>query len=198
GGKKGTAGPTWTVGPPTVGSGAPTRAETKETPAPPLGADETRAARQRLGWTAPPFEVPADIRDAWRAAGQRSRPARLSWDKRIASLAADKRAEFNRRLAGDLPQEALAAAVRGLKEKLASAPKEIATRAASEFALEALTAAVPEMVGGSADLTGSNNTRPKGMAALSATQPSGRFIHFGVREHGMAAAMNGMAVHGGI
>ena len=182
----------------TIGFGAPTKAGTKESHGSPLGADEIRAARQRLGWTAPPFEVPADIRDAWRAAGQRSRPARLSWDKRIASLAADKRAEFNRRLAGDLPQEALAAAVRGLKEKLASAPKEIATRAASEFALEALTAAVPEMVGGSADLTGSNNTRPKGMAALSATQPSGRFIHFGVREHGMAAAMNGMAVHGGI
>ena len=182
----------------TIGFGAPTKAGTKDSHGSPLGPDEIRAARQRLGWTAPPFEVPADIRDAWRAAGQRSRPARLSWDKRIASLAAHKRAEFNRRLAGDLPQEALAAAVRGLKEKLASAPKEIATRAASEFALEALTAAVPEMIGGSADLTGSNNTRPKGMAALSATHPSGRFIHFGVREHGMAAAMNGMAVHGGI
>ena len=182
----------------TIGFGAPSKAGTKDSHGSPLGADEIRGARQRLGWTAPPFEVPTDIRDAWRAAGQRGRPARLAWDKRIANLAADKRAEFNRKLAGDLPEEALAAAVRGLKEKLAATPKEIATRAASEFALEALTAAVPEMMGGSADLTGSNNTRPKGMAALSAAQPSGRFIHFGVREHGMAAAMNGMAVHGGI
>ena len=101
-------------------------------------------------------------------------------------------------MAGNLPAEALAAAVRGMKEKLAAAPKEIATRVASEQALEALTAAVPEMVGGSADLTGSNNTRAKGMAALTAANPGGRFVHYGVREHGMAAAMNGMALHGGI
>ena len=85
-----------------------------------------------------------------------------------------------------------------MKEKLAATPKEVATRAASETALEALTAAVPEMIGGSADLTGSNNTRPKGMTVFSARDYSGRFIHYGVREHGMAAAMNGMALHGGI
>jgi transketolase len=97
-----------------------------------------------------------------------------------------------------LPKEALAAAVRGLKEQLAAAPKDIATRASSEFALGALTAAVPEMIGGSADLTGSNNTQPKGMAAMSAAHPAGRFIHYGVREHGTAAAMNGMALHGGV
>ena len=99
---------------------------------------------------------------------------------------------------GELPKDKLAAAVRGVKEKLAAAPKEIATRAASESALEALTAAVPEMIGGSADLTGSNNTKPKGMPVLSAANYGGRFIHYGVREHGMAAAMNGMALHGGI
>ena len=85
-----------------------------------------------------------------------------------------------------------------MKQKLAATPKEIATRSASEFALEALTAALPEMIGGSADLTGSNNTRTKAMKALSAADYSGRFIHYGVREHGMAAAMNGMALHGGI
>jgi transketolase len=182
----------------TIGFGAPTKAGTHDSHGSPLGADEIRGARQRLGWTAAPFEVPADIRDAWRTAGQRGRPARLAWDKRVASLAADKRAEFKRRVAGDLPNEALAAAIRGIKEKLAAAPQEIATRKASEFALEALAPAVPEMIGGSADLTGSNNTRPKGMAVLSAAQPAGRFIHYGVREHGMAAAMNGMALHGGI
>jgi transketolase len=181
-----------------IGFGAPTKAGTKDVHGSPLGAEEIRGARQRLGWTSPPFEVPADIRDAWRAAGQRGRPARLAWEKRVAGVAADRRAEFNRRLAGDLPAEALTAAIRGLKEKLAAAPKQIATRAASEFALEALTAAVPEMIGGSADLTGSNNTRAKGMAVFSAANPIGRFIHYGVREHGMAAAMNGMAVHGGV
>ena len=85
-----------------------------------------------------------------------------------------------------------------MKEKLAASPKEIATRAASEEALQVLTAAVPEMVGGSADLTGSNNTRAKGMAAVSANNYGARFVHYGIREHGMAAAMNGMALHGGI
>jgi transketolase len=182
----------------TIGFGAPTKAGTKDSHGSPLGADEIKGARERLGWTSPPFEVPPDIRDAWRAAGQRGRPARLAWEKRVASLAADRRAEFGRRLAGDLPKEALAAAVRGLKEQLAATPKEIATRASSEFALGALTAAVPEMIGGSADLTGSNNTQPKGMAAMSAAHPAGRFIHYGVREHGMAAAMSGMALHGGV
>ena len=182
----------------TIGFGAPTKAGTKESHGSPLGAEEIRSARMRLGWTSPPFEVPADIRDAWRAVGQRGRAARLAWEKRVTSLPPDQYAEFNRRLAGDLPVEALAAAVRGLKETLAAAPKEIATRASSELALGALTAAVPEMIGGSADLTGSNNTRPKGMAAMSAAHPAGRFIHYGVREHGMVAAMSGMALHGGV
>ena len=182
----------------TIGFGAPTKAGTKDSHGSPLGADEIKGARERLGWTSPPFEVPPDIRDAWRAAGQRGRPTRLAWEKRVASLAADRRAEFSRRLAGDLPKEALAAAVRGLKEQLAATRKDIATRASSEFALGALTAAVPEMIGGSADLTGSNNTQPKGMAAMSAAHPAGRFIHYGVREHGTAAAMNGMALHGGV
>jgi transketolase len=99
---------------------------------------------------------------------------------------------------GDLPGDRLAAAVHSVKQKLAAEPKDLATRAASEFALEALVPALPEMIGGSADLTGSNNTRTKSMTAMSATDYAGRFIHYGIREHGMAAAMNGMAVHGGI
>src|SRR5580704_15565565 len=147
-----------------IGFGAPTKAGSEKAHGSPLGADEIKGARARLGWNWPPFEVPADIAAAWRAAGERSRTTRLAWEQRLASIAPDRRAEFERRLAGDLPKDALAAAVRGVKEKLAAAPKEIATRIASEQALEALTAAVPEMVGGSADLTGSNNTRPKGMA----------------------------------
>jgi transketolase len=181
-----------------IGFGAPTKAGSEKSHGSPLGLEEVKGAREKLGWTSPPFEMPADIAAAWREAGARSRTARLSWEQRLASLAPDRRAEFDRRIAGELPTAALAAAVRGMKEKLAAAPKEIATRVASEQALDALAAAVPEMVGGSADLTGSNNTRPKGMAALTAANPGGRFIHYGVREHGMAAAMNGMALHGGI
>ena len=181
-----------------IGFGAPSKAGSEKAHGSPLGADEIKGARERLGWTSPPFEVPADIAAAWRAAGERSRITRLAWEQRLASVAPERRAEFERRLAGDLPKDALAAAVHGVKQKLAAAPKEIATRVASEQALEALTAAVPEMVGGSADLTGSNNTRPKGMAAFTAANPAGRFIHYGVREHGMASAMNGMALHGGI
>jgi transketolase len=182
----------------TIGFGAPTKAGSEKSHGSALGAGEIKGARARLGWTAPPFEVPADIRDAWRAAGVRARPARAAWERRLANLPADRRAEFTRRLAGELPAAALAAAIGGVKERLVVEPREIATRAASELALEALTAALPEMVGGSADLTGSNNTRTKGMVAFSAARPDGRFVHYGIREHGMAAAMNGMALHGGI
>ncbi|MGA8950252.1 MAG: transketolase C-terminal domain-containing protein, partial [Xanthobacteraceae bacterium] len=130
-------------------------------------------------------------------AGARSRPARLAWEKRLAAFDPAKRAEFERRIAGELPGK-LAAAVKDLKQKLAAAPKDIASRAASEFALDALTVALPDMIGGSADLTGSNNTRAKGMTVLQAPDYAGTFIHYGVREHGMASAMNGMALHGGI
>ncbi len=181
-----------------IGFGAPTKAGTEKSHGSPLGADEIAAARAKLNWSASPFEIPADIREAWRTAGHRSQPARLAWQGRLAALDANTRAEFERRTRGALPAAALAAAVGAAKQKLAAAPKEIATRAASELALETLTAVLPEMIGGSADLTGSNNTRTKAMKVLSAADYSGRFIHYGVREHGMAAAMNGMALHGGI
>jgi transketolase len=181
----------------TIGFGAPTKAGKASSHGSALGADEIKGAREKLGWDYPPFEIPADVLAWWRGAGQRSKGAHKAWDQRLAAMPADKCAEFERRVRGDLPS-ALAGAVRGVKEKLAAEPKEIATRIASENALGVLAAAVPEMVGGSADLTGSNNTRPKGMAAMSAADYAGRFIHYGVREHGMAAAMNGMALHGGI
>jgi transketolase len=181
----------------TIGFGAPNKGGTEKSHGSPLGPEEIAAARQKLGWSAPPFEIPPDIRQLWRAAGERNKPARLAWEKRLAALAADKRAEFGRRIRGEFG-DALARAITGVKQKLAQEPKEIATRAASELALEALTAALPEMIGGSADLTGSNNTRAKGMQVLKAPDYSGTFIHYGVREHGMAAAMNGMALHGGI
>jgi transketolase len=181
----------------TIGFGAPTKAGKSSSHGSPLGADEIKGAREKLGWTYPPFEIPADILNWWRSAGARSKSAHKAWDERFAALPIEKRGEFARRINGDLPP-GFTNVVRNAKEKLAAEPKEIATRIASENALTVLTAAVPEMVGGSADLTGSNNTRPKGMAAMSAADYAGRFIHYGIREHGMAAAMNGMALHGGV
>jgi transketolase len=182
----------------TIGFGAPSKAGTEKCHGSPLGADEIKGARERLGWPEPAFVVPADVRELWRGAALAGKAAHAAWNDRLAALAPERRAEFGRRRRGDLPKDALADAVRSVKAKLAAAPKEVATRAASETALEALAAAVPEMIGGSADLTGSNNTKPKGMTVLSAADYSGRFIHYGVREHGMAAAMNGMALHGGV
>ena len=182
----------------TIGFGAPTKGGTEKAHGSPLGAAEIEAARKNLGWTEPPFVIPADLRELWRQAGLRSRGARTAWNARLAALAPDVREEFERRLRGDPAQSALASTVRAVKQQLAAKPQEVATRRASEIALESLVPALPELLGGSADLTGSNNTRPKGMTVLSADDYSGRFIHYGVREHGMAAAMNGMALHGGI
>src|SRR5690348_7386788 len=182
----------------TIGFGAPTKAGTEKCHGSALGADEIKGARSQLGWSAPAFEIPAEVREAWRTAGSRSAEAHRTWQSRLAALDATQRAEFERRIAGALPKGKLDAAVTAVKEKLAAAPQAIATRAASELTLESLAAALPEMIGGSADLTGSNNTRPKGMAVFSAADPAGRFVHYGVREHGMASAMNGMALHRGV
>ncbi len=182
----------------TIGFGAPNKAGSEKSHGSPLGADEIAGARKNLNWDAPPFEIPKDILDAWRAAGSRGKAAHDAWTKTLAAKDAAQRAEFERRMKGDLPQKALADAVGKMKAALAASPKEIATRTASEQALEVLTAAVPEMIGGSADLTGSNNTRVKGMVAVSAANYGGRYVNYGIREHGMAAAMNGMALHGGL
>ncbi len=181
----------------TIGYGAPTKAGKSSSHGSPLGAEEIAGARKTLQWSEPAFQIPADVLTSWRAAGQRSKSARKEWDKRLAGLASDKRADFERRMRGDLPGT-LNAAVRAVKESLAKEPKEIATRIASELALDMLIPAVPEMIGGSADLTGSNNTRTKSMKAMSAADYSGRFIHYGIREHAMASAMNGMTLHRGI
>ncbi len=181
----------------TIGYGAPNKGGTEKAHGSPLGAEEVAATRKNLGWTSPPFEIPADILAEWRKTGTRSKAQRQAWSDRFARLDGAKRAEFERRISGKL-NDKFPAAVRELKQKLAATPKEIATRAASEFALDALTVALPEMIGGSADLTGSNNTRAKGMKVLDAANYDGTFIHYGVREHGMMAAMNGMALHGGV
>ncbi len=182
----------------TIGFGAPTKAGSEKSHGSPLGADEIAGARKNLKWDSPPFEIPADILAAWREAGSRGAKAHADWTKTFSSKDAGVRSEFERRMKGELPAKALNDAVAKMKASLAEEPKEIATRIASENALTVLTAAVPEMIGGSADLTGSNNTRVKGMVAVSANNYGGRYVNYGIREHGMAAAMNGMALHGGL
>lgn len=176
-----------------IGKGAPNKQGTSATHGSPLGADEIAATRAELGWNHPPFEIPADILDAWRAAGSRGAAAHQDWQKRLNSNA--NGVEFTRRMNGELPQ---ASAMQNYLASLVANPAKVATRKASEMALEALTAAIPELVGGSADLTGSNNTKTKSTGPLTRNDYSGRYVYYGIREFGMAAAMNGMALHGGI
>src|SRR3954454_17511263 len=151
-----------------IGYGAPLKAGKASCHGSPLGADEIKGAREKLLWSHAPYEIPAPVLSAWRDAGARGKPAHAAWQTRLASVAGDKRKEITRRTRGDIPAERLAAAVREVKQKLAATPKDIATRTACEFALESLIPALPEMIGGSADLTGSNNTRIKSMQAIMA------------------------------
>jgi transketolase len=178
----------------TIGLGAPKKAGTAATHGAPLGPEEVAGARKALDWPHPPFDMPDDVLSAWRAAGRRGRNLRQQWRARV-NISPCK-AEFEKALAGDCVRDA-DEAIRTLKKALAAAPQQIATRRASEIALEAINQAVPETIGGSADLTGSNNTKTRGLAVLSAEDYAGRYVHYGVREHAMAAAMNGMALHGG-
>ena len=156
---------------------------------------EIAAARQAMGWTAPPFEVPDEVLKPWRAAGRKGGKARRTWTARLKSSA--DRAEFERAMAGDLPADAFAALDAHIARAVADKPAA-ATRQHSGAALDQLFPAIPEMIGGSADLTGSNNTYVKGTKAFDRPDYTGRYVHYGVREHGMAAAMNGMALHGGV
>ena len=175
-----------------IGYGAPTLAGTSKTHGSALGDAEIKGAREKLGWPYAPFEVPDNILGAWRKAGMRSADARAAWEKRFAAAPA----EFKRLMAGDLPA-GWEKIVDGLKQAAVSSAA-VATRQSSQTVLESLTAAIPEMIGGSADLTGSNNTKTGKMTPVSAKDYSGRYIYYGVREHAMAAAMNGLALHGGV
>ena len=179
-----------------IGYGAPNKEGTSATHGAPLGDDEIAATREKLDWPHAPFEVPADILDSWRAAGRRAENERQSWNGRLAAMAADRRATFERMVAGDLP-EGFDQAIDDYKKELAADLPKLATRQASQKTLNVLTKAVPELIGGSADLTGSNLTLADGMDAVSAANYGGSHVYYGVREHGMAAAMNGMALHGG-
>jgi len=176
-----------------IGKGAPNKQGTSATHGAALGAAEVAAARTELGWTAEPFVVPEPILEAWRETGKRGAQARRAGEARLAAAALG--GELNRRMAGDATPDGW---LRPYLDNLMAAPQKIATRKASELALGAINDAIPETLGGSADLTGSNNTKTSATAPLSKNDYSGRYIYYGIREFGMAAAMNGMALHGGI
>jgi transketolase len=181
----------------TIGYGAPHKAGTAKAHGEALGADELKGAKEKLGISLEPFSVPDDVLAAWREAGRRGAPARAEWEARLAELGSRKRAEFERRLRHERPAS-LAKALKAHKKALIETPQNIATRKSSEAAIEAIAAAMPmEFLAGSADLTGSNNNKAKSAVAFSAKTPKGRFIHYGIREHGMCAAMNGIFLHGG-
>ncbi|HEY4636197.1 MAG TPA: transketolase, partial [Rhodospirillales bacterium] len=180
-----------------IGFGAPHKQGTAATHGSPLGAEEVAAARKELGWPHPPFVVPEPILKAWRRTGKRGTPARAAWEATLAAAPEKTRHEWNRRIAGKLPAT-LGDAIAALKDRLGEAAPKWATRKASGEVLETLVAQIPELVGGSGDLTGSNLTQTKTQRNVRAGDYSGSYIHFGVREHGMAACLNGLALHGGL
>ncbi len=180
-----------------IGFGAPTLAGTAKTHGSPLGAAEIAGAREKLKWPHAPFVVPENVLSTWRAAGARGAATHKAWAGRLAQLPDAARAEFQRLNAGALPS-GWDKAILALKQKTSAEAPKVATRQSSETVLNALAGVIPELVGGSADLTGSNNTKALGMKPLTASDYAGRYVYYGVREHGMAAAMNGMALHGGI
>ncbi|WP_316238134.1 transketolase [Bradyrhizobium sp. SZCCHNR1015] len=181
----------------TIGYGAPTKAGTSKVHGEALGAEELKGAKEKLGISQEPFSVPDDVLAAWREAGRRGAPARAEWETRLGEMGPRKRAEFERRLRHERPAS-LAKALKDHKKALLETPLNVATRKSSEAAIEVIAAAMPfEFVAGSADLTGSNNNKAKSATSFSAKTPKGRFIHYGIREHGMAACMNGIFLHGG-
>ena len=179
-----------------IGFGAPKKAGTSKAHGEPLGAEELAAAKKQLGITGGAFEVAADLLKAWQGFGAAGAAERKAWDERLAGLSERKRGEFERRL-GHVPPAKLAKAIAAHKKALAADAPTIATRKASELALDAVVPVMPELVSGSADLTPSNNTKAKGLEDFTPKTPKGRYVRYGIREHAMAAAMNGITLHGG-
>ncbi|HIJ39247.1 MAG TPA: transketolase [Rhodospirillaceae bacterium] len=179
-----------------IGFGAPSKAGSEKTHGAPLGAEEIAGTRAKLNWPHAPFVVPSPLLDAWRAAGRRGQAARLAWEKRLGLADSATRGSFLRSLEGSLP-EGWQAAAQSFKAKVIADKPLWAARKASQEALEVLTAAIPELIGGSADLTHSNLTITRSTRPITPSDASGSYLHYGVREHGMAALMNGLALHGG-
>ncbi len=180
-----------------IGWGAPKKAGSHKVHGEPLGVEEASATKTALKLSAVPFEVNADALKLWRTAGQRSGAAHQEWKTRFAAVSPRKQAEFLRRMAGQRPA-GLVKAFASQRKALIAAPVTVATRKASELALDVAYGAMPELLSGSADLTPSNNTKAKGFESITPKSWKGRYVHYGIREHGMAAAMNGMALHGGL
>jgi transketolase len=176
-----------------IGKGAPNKQGTSATHGAPLGDDEISAAREVLGWDAKPFEIPEQILSDWRSTAERGAKAHADWQNRLGG--SDQKAEFERRMAGELPE---GFSLDSYVQSLIDEPQKFATRKASEMALAEINTKLPETIGGSADLTGSNNTKAGGIGPFTADDYSGRYVYYGIREFGMAAAMNGMALHGGV
>jgi transketolase len=181
----------------TIGYGAPTKAGKESAHGAPLGEAEILGARDRLGWPFPPFVIPDEIGRAWHEAGVRGRPARLAWEKRLAAAPAAVQAAVTAAPGAAIPEQAVSA-MAAFKQKLVETKPSIATRKASEDVLKVLVPTVPALVGGSADLTHSNLTVVPGMKSVTRDNYAGDYIHWGIREHGMSAAMNGLALHGGL
>ena len=180
-----------------IGFGLPTKAGTQKAHSDAPGEEEIAGARKLLDWPSPPFVIPEPLLAAWRAIGARGRMGRLAWSERVKAAPAALRADFERRMSGALP-EGWRAAIGAARETFLKGGKDIATRQASGAVLDHLFAAIPELLGGSADLTPSNNTKAKGEVEVRPGEYKGSYVHYGVREHGMAAAMNGIALHGGL
>jgi transketolase len=181
-----------------IGKGAPNKQGTKATHGSPLGADEIAAARVTLGWTLPPFELPEAAVADWRTAGARTAGLTSAWRERVSKLDSSTRAEVERRLMTGDVRDDLEIIIRQYIDTLIAKPQKVATRKASEMVLGVINAAIPEMIGGSADLTGSNLTKTADQAPLTPDNYGGTYMYYGIREFGMAAAMNGMALHGGV
>lgn len=179
-----------------IGFGAPKKQGTSKAHGEALGAEELAAAKTNLGITGGPFEVAADVLKAWRGYGKAGAAAHADWKGRYEAMSERKRAEFDRRQVHGIPAK-LDKAILAHKKALIATPQNVATRKASELALEAITPVMPELVMGSADLTPSNNTRTKAAQDFTPKTPKGRYVRYGIREHGMAAAMNGITLHGG-
>jgi transketolase len=160
-------------------------------------ADQNATAKDGWGWSYGPFEVPAEIKSWWEEVGHRGAAEREAWDGRLAALSERKQAEFARVFAGEAPKK-LSSVIRALKKQNAEAQPKVATRKASEMVLEVVNPVMPETVGGSADLTGSNNTKTADLGVFDTDNRKGRYVYWGIREHGMAAAMNGIGLHGGL
>lgn len=180
-----------------IGFGSPAKAGTAGVHGSPLGDEEIAKTKAIYGWNHGPFEIPADILADWRAIGARGSAEHGAWKKRFDALSGKAKTEFMRSLNGEAPKK-LAGVIRNLKKTISEEAPKVATRKSSEMVLTAVNPVMPENIGGSADLTGSNNTLTPDLGVFSPDNRKGRYVHYGIREHGMAAAMNGLALHGGV